>query len=206
MSPKKLLNEVYDIDKLLNVPLDVNDDILTISDSKYSLRMSRKRQNSNSNDSDFDPQNHEITASSKDRPWDEQEIKELLLVFENCDLSLITQQVIRDRIYLNTAVKFRSAKQIYNKLHHMARKQILNSLESVDSVKQKVCFSKDQTRLIKMLFDCEISGKSAISEEKVIRTLANNGQTQSILDSFTSSQLVAKVKYERSRVTSKQKK
>ena len=57
-----------------------------------------------------------------------------------------------------------------------------------------------------MLFVSEISGKSAISEEKVMKVLANNGQTQGILNSFTSSQLVAKVRYERSRVVSKQKK
>ena len=67
LSPKKLINEVNDIDKSLNV-LDVTDDILTKSDSKYRLRMSQKCQNSNSNDSDFNTQNHEIIAISKDRP------------------------------------------------------------------------------------------------------------------------------------------
>ena len=206
LSPQKLINEVYDKDKLLNVPVDANNDILKMSDNKYKLRMPLKRKNSNSDDSDFDPQNYEIIAPSKNRPWDEQEIKELLLVFNNCDLSLITQQVIRDHISSNQVLKSRSTKQIYDKLHHMAQKQILNSLESVDSAKKKVCFSKDQTSLIKMLFVSEISGKSAISEEKVMKVLANNGQTQGILNSFTSSQLVAKVRYERSRVVSKQKK
>lgn len=181
-------------------------DIKSKDEKEYNLRTSRKHLNYISeSDSDFDEENLEVIPPTKSRPWDEDEKKELSLLFGNFDLSTISQKVIRENVKSSNILKLRSTKQIYDKLHHMERKKLLNSTESCSN-KQKISFSYGETDLINFLFASEISGKSIISEEMVMETLRNNQGTNKIIETYTSAQLVAKVRYERSRVISQQKK
>ena len=175
-----------------------------------------KKDSSDLHDSDEDfipPSDDESDALVKKKvPWSKEEVEALVELFGDTTFEVWHQTLIRKLASECLVLKNRTSKQILDKLNHLKKSGHFNSDEKSEAeIKEagdamqsnKMYFSAHQTACIKDLFKKEISGRGVITQEGVKRKIDQHVISKDVLKGFTPAQLVAKVRYEKSRMVNK---
>ncbi|XP_065677018.1 uncharacterized protein LOC105850705 isoform X3 [Hydra vulgaris] len=144
----------------------------------------------------FQPTSYSIQPK---KSWTTDEINELHKLFNISDTLRLTQPLIRQVVAENEILKFRSSKQIYDKLLHL-RKCKVGVLNQNEDQCLKVSFNSEQLKMIKKLFFSTISGHNSVTQANVTNVINQNNEAKELFKCFTAEQIVAKVRYEKKKL------